>query len=312
MIRKILIEGVRTHERTEIRLERLTCLVGPNGSGKSTVLQAIRLLGDDLPLPSWRRAQVATWRIEAEDFAGLQASVGHGLTRQASASGVLVLKSHVFRPDSEVLRSSSVYKGGYPQLDASGRELTSVLATWKLSDEKRFHAVLQQVKQIVPALQDLRPNPTKVDDKPGFELLFDFSSATGVPASAVSEGTLLVLALITGLHQIGNSAPVVLLDDIDRGLHPDAQVELIKLLRQLAELQGIQIVMTTHSPYIIDALAPEEVCVLALDATGTTRARQLSEIPGAEKYRGMLSTGELWSSHGESWVLEEQTKSALS
>lgn len=314
MIRKILIEGVRTHERTEIELGRLTCLVGPNGSGKSTVLQSFEVLFG-AKFPSWMRAGASGWAITAEDNLGNLAAVE--VTKNVLRfTGQEYLAVFVCRLDSEVLRAASE-SNVLPKLLPNGAQLAHVLANWKLSDESKFQAILNQLKEVVPALENLRPHSTLIDKKPVFELFFDFRTAPRVPAQAVSEGTLLALGLLTMLHEVSppqetDRSTVVLLDDIDRGLHPDAQLELIKLLRELAELKDLQIVMTTHSPYIVDALAPQEVCVLALDETGTTRARMLSEIPGADRYRGMLSTGQLWSSQGESWVLEGQSKSKAS
>lgn len=310
MIRKILIEGVRTHERTEIELGRLTCLVGPNGSGKSTVLQSFEVL-HGVKFPSWMRAGASEWIIRAVD--DLENVAGAERTKTVvRLGGQEYLAVFVCRLDSEVLRTASE-SNVLPKLLPNGAQLAHVLANWKLSDESRFQLILNQLKKIVPTLENLRPHSTLIDKKPVFELFFDFRAAPKVPAQAVSEGTLLALGLLTMLHEVSppqenHRSTVVLLDDIDRGLHPDAQLELIHLLRHLSTSKDLQIVMTTHSPYIVDALSPEEVCVLALDDSGTTRARKLSEIPGAERYQGMLSTGELWSSHGESWVVVEQVK----
>lgn len=314
MIRKILIEGVRTHERTEIELGRLTCLVGPNGSGKSTVLQSFEVLFGAQFL-SWVRAGVGGWSIQAEDGQGNLAAV-EVVKNVLRFTGQEYLAVFFCRLDSEVLRAASE-SNILPKLLPNGAQLAHVLANWKLSDEAKFQSILDQLKRVVPTLENLRPHSTLIEKKPVFELFFDFRTAPKVPAQAVSEGTLLALGLLTMLHEVAlpseaSRSTVVLLDDIDRGLHPDAQLELVQLLRQLATLKNLQIVMTTHSPYIVDALTPEEVCVLALDDTGTTRARMLSEIPGAERYRGMLSTGQLWSSQGESWVLEDQSKSKAS
>lgn len=329
MIRKILIEGVRTHERTEVELGRLTCLVGPNGSGKSTVLQAFSVLRGELPV-SWER-KGGEWKVLFKDsenresgifFETQDISTIHGASipeRFRQNKELRLVEATFFRPDSEVLRAASEYSTLNPTIGADGKQLAAVLASWKLSNAERFDSVVGQLRQIVPNLTSLRPNLAQVGNQnKGFDLTFDFVSASNIPAMAVSEGTLLALALISKLHETARTntryspSLVVLIDDIDRGLHPDAQLELIKLFRGLAELKDLQIVMTTHSPYIVDALAPEEVCVLALDDTGTTRARMLSEIPGAERYRGMLSTGQLWSSQGESWVLEDQSKSKAS
>ncbi len=301
MLRKILIEGVRTHERTEIELGRLTCLVGPNGSGKTTVLQAVDSLRDDAaPHPSWQRAGIETWKIELEDSGGVSVRMGKGVEPDARPNVFW------FRLDSEVLRQRS--ETGRTELGPQGHNLATVLANLKLSEENRFLEIVRQLQLVVPTLEDVRPRIMSLGDTPQFELLFDYRGARAISARAVSEGTLLSLGLLTAVGQLAGPKPIVLFDDIDRGLHPDAQVELINLIRKAAELRDFQVLMTTHSPFVVDALSPEEVYVLALDDTGTTRSRRLCEIPGAERYSGMLSTGELWSSHGESWVLEEQAK----
>lgn len=317
MIQKILIEGVRTHEHTAIELSRLTCLVGPNGSGKSTVLNTFVVFASKgTLLPFWQRIGSNTSRIEVNTSNGTFASPAvksvPGEPEEQTSGPMLVIPC---RPDPRVIRLPSTFAEAKPALGFRGEQLAAVLAMWKLVDEQKFQTVVQELQQIVPNLENIRPNTTILDfDQPAFELLFDFRGAHGIPAQAVSEGTLLALSLLTAVHSHdarspaeGDLYPVVLIDDIDRGLHPDAQVELVRKLRSLAEAKELQIVMTTHSPFVVDALEPQEVYVLKIDeSVGATRCRRLSEIPGAGKFRGILSTGELWSSHGESWVTQEE------
>ncbi len=50
-------------------------------------------------------------------------------------------------------------------------------------------------------------------------LVFDFANRKGVPATNLSEGTLLVLGLLAVLHS-PSRPKVILLDDIEKGLHP--------------------------------------------------------------------------------------------
>lgn len=307
MIRRIVIEGVRTHEHTEIELGRMTCLVGPNGCGKSTVLASFGALLGKEP-PSWLRANSPAWTMEIFGDNGTKLAVVQSSSRVKPALRVVDL-----RMNAAVLREPSLFKDAHPAMESDGGQLAAVLASWKLADFEKFTRTLHQLRQVVPALVDITPATTKLRDLPAFEVFFDFISAPRIPASAVSEGTLLTLGLLAALNEVETSeelATIVLLDDIDRGLHPDAQKELIGLLRGIADIKDLQIVLTTHSPYIVDAMAAEEVCVLALDPEGTTRARKLSDIPGEKRLRGMLSTGELWSSHGESWVLDQPNKSA--
>ncbi len=146
-------------------------------------------------------------------------------------------------------------------------------------------------------------------------LLLDFADAERVPASVVSEGTLITLGVLTALELFDREreakvvaavknypVEVVLIDDIDRALHPRAQRELIATLRAaLDATPGLQILATSHSPYLIDALRTDEVVVLGRDARNAFVSRRLDEFPD-ERLRKMLSTGELWISEGDDWV----------
>ncbi len=141
----------------------------------------------------------------------------------------------------------------------------------------------------------------------GHELIFDMAGAKEIPAHSVSEGTLLALALLTLLWS-PDCPNLVLLDDIEQGLHPKAQRELIGQIRQiLAQRPGLQIVLTSHSPYIVDELEAEEVWLLATDAEGVAQAKRLSDHPDARRVLEVLTTGEFWSAEGEDWVVADGT-----
>ncbi|MCJ1961765.1 ATP-dependent nuclease [Novosphingobium mangrovi (ex Hu et al. 2023)] len=50
---------------------------------------------------------------------------------------------------------------------------------------------------------------------------------------------------------------ILLIDEIETSLHPRAQRRLMRDLAEVARLNEIQIVLTTHSPYILDEIPPE-------------------------------------------------------
>ena len=95
----------------------------------------------------------------------------------------------------------------------------------------------------------------------------------------------------------------MLIDDIDHGLHVGAQSALVDTLRRLMVLDpDLQIVCTTHSPYLLDRFQPEEIRVLTLDEHRHTRAQPLTAHPDFEKWRYGIQSGEMWASFGEAWV----------
>lgn len=207
----------------------------------------------------------------------------------------------------------------------NGYGLASFLADLMTSDPEAVETILEQIRQVLPFVHRFRARRAKIEkeqlrsisvdgksiaypDKQeviGHELLVDVDGAEQLPASQLSEGTLLVIGLLTIL--CGPDRPnLLLLDDIDRGLHPGAQRQLMRLLRKILEQNpDLQVVLTTHSPYVIDEMAADEVWILAADSEGATHARRLSDHPDAAEALQVLSTGEFLDAEGEAWVLQE-------
>ena len=82
-----------------------------------------------------------------------------------------------------------------------------------------------------------------------------------------------MLAVVTLLHA-PQRPRLLLLDDVDRALHPAAQVELIRLLRGLIRdtqangTDSLQIITTAHSDTVLAECAPEEIVRLGYDNEG--------------------------------------------
>ncbi|WP_437720604.1 AAA family ATPase [Sorangium sp. So ce861] len=201
-----------------------------------------------------------------------------------------------------------------PDVEYDGSDTAVVLAAIKLGYDEQFDRIEESLRQIIPNVERVRlrqavverPNPAvrgQLEEVVGSKIFFDFRGAPGVPAHAASEGTLITLALLTVLHG-PNRPSLLLLDDFAESLHPQAQMELVRLIKRLLEeFKDVQIVATTHSPYILDELDPSQVVAFALRNDGTVALKRLSEHPQAEQMKGALSTGQLWSLDPErDWV----------
>ncbi|WNG51629.1 AAA family ATPase [Archangium minus] len=202
-----------------------------------------------------------------------------------------------------------------PVLDSDGGNTAVVLAALKLEREEVFEQIESELCRIVPSVQRIRVKRVKMprrsapssEERVGNKVFIDFKYAPDVPAHGASEGTLITLALLTALCS-PNRPRILLLDDIDQSLHPQAQMELMGELKRLLEgFPEVQLVATTHSPYILDAIDPSDVRVFAPRKDGSVACRSLSEHPQAEKMRGALTTGQLWSLDPEwRWVAGEK------
>jgi predicted ATPase len=121
-----------------------------------------------------------------------------------------------------------------------------------------------------------------------------------VPATRLSDGTLRYLCLLAILCH-PSPPPLVCIEEPELGLHPDVLPTVVELLKEASE--RTQLVVTTHSDVLVDALTdwPESVLVAEKTQAGTSLARLNPDelAPWLQKYR----LGQLWTrgetGHGE-------------
>ncbi len=140
----------------------------------------------------------------------------------------------------------------------------------------------------------------------GERLMFDTWSYKGLPAHEMSEGTILATALLTLLH--GENPPnLLLMDDIDKGLHPRAIASLVEILKSIMEQRSdLQIIATTHSPYLLDQIPVESVICMHVADDGYARAKPLTDHPEYPRWKGVMTAGEFWGTMGDEWVIRDE------
>jgi ABC-type branched-subunit amino acid transport system ATPase component len=214
-----------------------------------------------------------------------------------------------------------------PRVEFDGSGLAPTLDHLRDEAPDRFQSLQEMLKRIVPGVQKVgvrrakvmvsRQRLIEVDGKSisyeesqeiaGQEVILDMNTGERIPAHAISEGTMLTLGLLAVLMN-PKQPNLVLLDDIEQGLHPKAQRELITVFKEIIQAnKNLQIIFSTHSPYIVDELAPSQVHVLGNTNSGFTRSKRLDEHPDLEWAKQTLTTGEFWDAEGEDWVVAGET-----
>jgi predicted ATPase len=240
-----------------------------------------------------------------------------------------IFSAALLHPDAAKLCQASPSLAGKAQsLGPDGEGLAALLAYVAGYDADAFASISRDLGTVVPGVSRVRVAPAEVESTelevhvlngqevrqpvtrtlPGHGFLLEFSDGRRVPSTLVSEGTAIALAILTLLHTPERPS-LILLDDIDHGLHIEAQAKLVNVLRALLERHSdLQIVCTTHSPYLLDRFEPSEVRVLALDEARNTHVRKLTEHPELEKWKFGTQTGELWAALGDAWVTAPEPK----
>jgi predicted ATPase len=213
--------------------------------------------------------------------------------------------------NTQKLAAPSYPKNTSLRLPIDGEGLSSILAGLRLEHPAKFSGIVNQLRTVVPNLTDIRVRRTQIGPESiGHEILFDLKGADGISAGSVSEGTLLTLGVLTALSTC-DSPQVALIDDLERGLHPKALGHYIDQLRILQKQDPeLQIIATSHSPYLLDYLRAEEVLLTSLDENGYTVVKSLTDHPDYERWKEVMGPGEFWSTVGEDWITKEKKATA--
>jgi predicted ATPase len=124
-----------------------------------------------------------------------------------------------------------------------------------------------------------------------------------IPATRLSDGTLRYLCLLAILCD-PNPPPLICIEEPELGLHPDVLPKLAHHL--LAASRQTQLIITTHSDVLVDAMSeqPESVVVCEKHDAATTLERLNRE--GLQVWLEKYRLGELWiawvsSGSGGNW-----------
>jgi predicted ATPase len=117
-------------------------------------------------------------------------------------------------------------------------------------------------------------------------------------ASLLSDGTLRVLAIAAAMLSAAEGSLVVI-EEIDNGVHPSRAKHLLAKIREIAERRKLRVLLSTHNPALLDALPdraiPDVVYCYRDPQDGSSRLVRLEEIPDypeliAQGALGYLST----------------------
>jgi predicted ATPase len=195
------------------------------------------------------------------------------------------------------LARSQPVSGAEPHLDRTGENLSKYLQYVERQRPKEFQLMLARLSKKVPGLKKIASN-TKSPDR---RLLLEFH-AQGYRApffqQDMSDGTLKFLAYLL-LMEDPMPAPLVGIEEPENGLHHQLLGLLASEFKAFADkAHGPQVLITTHAPSLIDALAPNEVWILDKDAHGFAKARRAADIRTVQAmYDEGLPMGSLWYSN---------------
>jgi hypothetical protein len=117
-----------------------------------------------------------------------------------------------------------------------------------------------------------------------------------IDARGMSDGTLRYLAIVTALLT-RNPGGLLVVEEVDNGLHPSRAHVLVDMLQTLGQERRIDVLVTTHNPALLDAAGVTMVPFITVahrdDATGFSQLIQLEDIDQLPKLLAGGSLGQL-------------------
>jgi predicted ATPase len=185
-----------------------------------------------------------------------------------------------------------------PSMTKLGEGIVYSLVDILHSNRDRFDELEERFKRLVPNIRRIAL-PRQNNQVFALELVDKFSDHH-IPASDISDGTLRILAFLTAIYQ-DETPSILCFEEIENGVHPWLLHKMMELLK-IVSTEGVtgkpvQVIITTHSPVLLNYVEPHQVRAVELDAEGKTQIHALPTETARfqkamEAYDGAL--GELW------------------
>jgi predicted ATPase len=108
-----------------------------------------------------------------------------------------------------------------------------------------------------------------------------------------SDGTLRVLSIAAAMLSAPEGSLVVI-EEIDNGVHPSCARHLLENIRAIAERRGLRVLLSTHNPAMLDALPdaalPDVLFCYRDPHDGSSRVVRLQDVPD---YPALIAQGSL-------------------
>ena len=159
------------------------------------------------------------------------------------------------------LRSPASAASGDVQLNPDGQNLYTVLRNWSSAPRRfdgRFAWVLSHLKAVFPDTIEF----LEFDDFGGFLQARFYPANTSshqrsLPMHRASDGMLVGLLQLTAVAG-ARPGSLLAIDEMENQLHPHAIRGILAAMRERAETHNLTIILTTHSPVLMDAFKDHE------------------------------------------------------
>ena len=182
---------------------------------------------------------------------------------------------------------------GAVRLANDGSNVADFLLDLRRQDVNAFNGIVETMAFVLPYAKDIQPtlSSSEIERKAWLQLSEDTFK---VPGWLLSTGTLRMLALLALLRH-PKPPPLIVVEEIENGLDPRSIHLIVEEIRSAVLAGTTQVIVTTHSPYLLDLLTLEHLVVVERDAQGPPRFVRPADDENLRRWAQEFAPGKLYT-----------------
>ena len=184
------------------------------------------------------------------------------------------------------------------ELKADGSNTAGVLCALSPEDKEKVEKSLSNYVRPLPERDINKVESVAVGLNKSDAMLYcyeDWNPDQPVDARGMSDGTLRFTAIVVALL---TAAPhsLLLIEEVDNGLHPSRAKELVDMLKELSRQRQVDVLCTTHNPVLLDELGNKMipfVSYVTRNSQGDSQVNLLEEKANLAKLMASGSIGSM-------------------
>lgn len=180
---------------------------------------------------------------------------------------------------------------GKVRLNSDGSNIAEYLMDIRKKDRRIFDGILDTLQFVLPYARDLQPVLTSELERVVYLQLTE--GRVTVPGWLLSTGTLRLVSILAVLRS-PEPPPLIVIEEFENGLDPRTLYLLIEEIRNIVDNGVTQVVITTHSPYLLDLLSLSQIIMVERSASGEPVFSRPADRPMLAEWSKTVSPGKLY------------------
>ena len=201
----------------------------------------------------------------------------------------------VLNPDPQAMRRYSKLS---KELRMDAGNIAGVIAGLEPEEKQRLEEKLTRYVKPLPERDINKITAVTVGLSGSDAMLYcyeDWNPETPVDARGMSDGTLRFAAIIVSLLTLKPES-LLIIEEVDNGLHPSRARELVKVLKEISAERQIDVLCTTHNPVLMDELGNGMIPFISFvkrDKQGNSYIQLLEEKDNLAKLMASGTVGDM-------------------